>query len=192
MFRRAARKSGYKGRTLVEEFKWGINSNIRCKLMKTEQSFLNISKWFNWAISLDRNQREQKRKRNNKRKERDPSTKAKHPRKCWRSIMAIVTTVPSMIKKVGVSAGPTSIEGVERINALIAYPQQQQVGFMPKYNTYAIEIDRGRNCYNYGKFRHITRHYKNQRFMEQERRMEYKHNHNTDNLKKEENLVVLD
>ena len=35
-FKRAARRSGYKGRPLVEEFKKGMNRRIRRKLMKVE------------------------------------------------------------------------------------------------------------------------------------------------------------
>ena len=35
-FKRAARRSGYEGRPLVEEFKRGMNRRIRRKLMKVE------------------------------------------------------------------------------------------------------------------------------------------------------------
>ncbi len=35
-FKRAARRSGYKGQLLVEEFKRGMNSGIRRKLMEVE------------------------------------------------------------------------------------------------------------------------------------------------------------
>ena len=63
---------------------------------------------------------------------------------------------------------------------------------MPRYDLYAIEVDRRRNCYSYKEFEHIVRHYKNQKFVVQERRMEYEDNYNMDNLKEEENLVALD
>ena len=63
---------------------------------------------------------------------------------------------------------------------------------MPRHDLYAIEVDRGRNCYSCREFEHIVRHYKNQEFVVQERRMEYEDNCNMDNLKEEENLVVLD
>jgi len=52
-----------------------------------------------------------------------------------------------------------------------------------------MEIDRGRNC---KRFRHIVRYCMNSRFVIQDRRMEYRDNHNMDNLKEEENLVVFD
>jgi len=37
-FRRVAKRSGYKGRSLVEEFKQGMNGVIRRKLMEVERS----------------------------------------------------------------------------------------------------------------------------------------------------------
>ena len=54
-----------------------------------------------------------------------------------------------------------------------------------------MEVNKGRNCYNCGEFGHIARHYKNWRFVTQEKRMEYGNNHKADNLKEEENLVVF-
>jgi len=41
-FRRAARGSGYEGRSLVEEFKRGINETIRRKLMEAKRLPSNI------------------------------------------------------------------------------------------------------------------------------------------------------
>jgi len=54
-----------------------------------------------------------------------------------------------------------------------------------------MEVDRGKNCNDCKEFEHITKYYKNQRFIAQERRIEYGDNHNMDNLKEEKNLVVL-
>jgi len=55
-----------------------------------------------------------------------------------------------------------------------------------------MKVDRERNCYNCGEFGHITRYYRNWRFVEQERKMEYADNHRTDNLKEEKSLVILE
>ena len=41
-FKRAARRSGYEGRPLVEEFERGINRRIRRKLIKTENLLASI------------------------------------------------------------------------------------------------------------------------------------------------------
>ena len=59
-FRRAARKSGYKGRLLVEEFKRGMNGAIRRKLMKAEYQLGTVKQWYDRTIALDRNWRESK------------------------------------------------------------------------------------------------------------------------------------
>ena len=45
-FRRVARDSEYEERSLVEEFKRGINSMIRQKLMESECLLKNIEQWY--------------------------------------------------------------------------------------------------------------------------------------------------
>jgi len=60
-FKRAARRSGYEGRPLVEEFKRGMNGEIRRKLMKAENQLGSIEQWFRRAMALDRNWRESRR-----------------------------------------------------------------------------------------------------------------------------------
>ena len=54
-FKRAARGSSYEGRPLVEEFKRGINGNIRRKLMEAENPLTSIEQWYKRATALDRN-----------------------------------------------------------------------------------------------------------------------------------------
>jgi len=53
-----------------------------------------------------------------------------------------------------VPIGPTLIERVERTNTLMAHPQQR-IGLM-QHNPYAIEVDRGRNCYSCRRFGHLA------------------------------------
>jgi len=60
-FKRAARGSGYEGRLLVEEFKRGMNSGIRRKLMEAENPLASIEQWYRRATALDRNWRESRR-----------------------------------------------------------------------------------------------------------------------------------
>jgi len=60
-FKRTARGSGYKGRSLVEEFKRGINGGIRRKLMEAENLLAPIKQWYKRATALDRNWRESRR-----------------------------------------------------------------------------------------------------------------------------------
>jgi len=55
-----------------------------------------------------------------------------------------------------------------------------------------IDMNRERNCYSCGDFGYLAQNYKNWRIVNQERRIEYRNNRNiSNNLKEEENLVVL-
>jgi len=60
-FKRAARGSRYEGRLLVEEFKRGMNGEIRRKLMEAENPPASIEQWYKRAMALDRNWRESRR-----------------------------------------------------------------------------------------------------------------------------------
>ena len=60
-FKRAARRSGYKGRPLVEEFKRGMNGRIRRKLIEAENPLASIEQWYRRATALNRNWRESRR-----------------------------------------------------------------------------------------------------------------------------------
>jgi len=57
-FKRVARGSGYEGRSLVEEFKRGMNGAIRRKLIEVENQPGSIKQWFKRATALNRNWRE--------------------------------------------------------------------------------------------------------------------------------------
>ena len=57
-FKRVARRSRYKRRLLVEEFKRGMNRAIRRKLIEAENQPSSIEQWYRRAITLDRNWRE--------------------------------------------------------------------------------------------------------------------------------------
>ena len=60
-FRRAARGSKYKRRSLIEEFKRGMNGAIRRKLMETEHQPRTMEQWYERATALDQNWRESRR-----------------------------------------------------------------------------------------------------------------------------------
>ena len=49
-----ARDSKYEERSLVEEFKRGINGIIRQKLMESEYSLKNIEQWHQRVTNLDK------------------------------------------------------------------------------------------------------------------------------------------
>ena len=99
------------------------------------------------------------------------------------------------------TTGPALMEGVERTNTVIVRGQGQGMGIPPKKDSYAMEVDQGRNCYAYGGFGHMARHCRNwgQRGRVAEgRRLEYGGrriegiNEHLDNLKGMENLKFLD
>ena len=60
-FKRTARGSRYKGRSLVEKFKREMNEVIRRKLMEAENQPGSIEQWFRRATALNRNWRESRR-----------------------------------------------------------------------------------------------------------------------------------
>jgi len=92
------------------------------------------------------------------------------------------------------------MEGVERTNAVVVRGAGQEMGALPRRDPFAMEVDRGRNCYACGGFGHMARHCRNKgrgRPIEG-RRVEYggrrieEINEHLNNLKEVENLELLD
>jgi len=48
----------------------------------------------------------------------------------------------------------TPMKGVERMNVVMIYSQQKEG--VAQRNPYAMEVDRGRNCYSCSRFGHIV------------------------------------
>ena len=57
-FKKVTRGSSYEGRSLIEEFKRGLNGSIRRKLAEAEEPLTTIGKWQERVVRLDRNQRQ--------------------------------------------------------------------------------------------------------------------------------------
>ena len=55
---------------------------------------------------------------------------------------------------------PTPMEGVERTNIVIVRGQRQGIG-TSRRDPYAMEVDRGMNCYACGGFGHMAHHCRN-------------------------------
>jgi len=67
------------------------------------------------------------------------------------------------------------MEGIERMNAVVVRGSGQGARVLPRRDPFAMEMDRGRNCYACGGFGHIAHHCRNRgrgREM-QGRRVEY-------------------
>ena len=99
--------------------------------------------------------------------------------------------------------GPAPMEGVERTNAVVVRESGQEtgqnVGVPPRRDPFAMEIDRGRNCFACGGFGHMAYHCRNRgrgRPIDG-RRVEYGGGRieeifdQRDNLKEVENLELL-
>ena len=92
------------------------------------------------------------------------------------------------------------MERVERMNVIVVRGQGQGMEILPRRDPYMIEVDRERNCYTCGGFRHMAHHCRNRRRgrMMEGRRVEYgggkiKEIHKyKNNLKEVENLELLD
>ena len=96
--------------------------------------------------------------------------------------------------------GPVPMEGVERMNAVVVRGQGQGTGVPPRRNPFAMDIDRGRNCYACREFGHMAQHCRNrgQRGrVADNRRIEYgggrieEISNFENNLKEGENLELL-
>jgi len=89
---------------------------------------------------------------------------------------------------------------IERTNVVVVRGQGQGVGVPPRRDPYAMEVDRGRNCYACGGFGHMAHHCKNRRRGKpmEGRKVEYRGgrieeiNEHSNNLKGVENLELLD
>ena len=96
--------------------------------------------------------------------------------------------------------GPAPMEGIERMNMVVVRGQGQGMGISPRWDSFTMEVDRGRNCYACRGFGHMAHHCRNRgrgRPMEG-RRVEYRGGRieeildNSNNLKRVENLESLD
>jgi len=158
-FKWATRGSGYEGRPLVEEFKRGMNRGIRRKLMEAENPPTSIENWYRRATALDRNWRENRReeKRMRGRKEEEGAPKQEQRQNLpqplvWQKRQPLPQQA---------TMGPAPMEGIERTNAVVMREQGQGVGVPPRRDPFAMDIDRGRNCYTCGGFGHMAQHCRN-------------------------------
>ena len=98
--------------------------------------------------------------------------------------------------------GPAPMEGIERTNAVVVrrQGQGQSAGVPLRRDPYAMEVDRGRNCFACGGFGHMARHCRNrgrEGRVAENRRVEYGGGRIEEimnienNLKEGENLELL-
>jgi len=162
-FKRTARGSRYEGRPLVEEFKRGMNRGIRRKLMEVENLPVSIEQWYKRATALDRNWRESRREEERLREKKEMMGGAPKQEQRQNLPRPLVWQRRQMPQQV--TMGPAPMEGIERTNAVVVrgsgVEAGQNVGVPPRRDPYAMEIDRGRNCYACGGFGHMACHCRN-------------------------------
>ena len=93
--------------------------------------------------------------------------------------------------------GSAPIKGVERTNVMVLRGAGQGVGVPPRWDSFTMEVDRGRNCYACRGFRHMAHHCRNRGRGMQERRVEIEGRFEGNikqigHLKEVENLEALD
>jgi len=93
---------------------------------------------------------------------------------------------------------PAPMKEVERTNVVMVRGPGQGIGVLSRRDSYAMEVNRGRNYYACGEFGHLARYCRNQGGRVAEgRRMEYNRGREglfeyENNLKGKENLDTLD
>ena len=82
------------------------------------------------------------------------------------------------------------MERVERTNTIMVN-LNQQLEFVLRYDLYAIDVNRERNCYSCEGFGHLERNCRNREIVGRGRQLKYRNNQNASNLNKKENSTVL-
>jgi len=147
----------------VEEFKRGMNGGIRRKLMEAENPPTSIENWYRRATALDRNWRESRREEERLRKKEGggggaPKQERQNPPRplVWQRRQPLPQQA---------TMGPAPMEGIERTNAVVVRGtggrESQNAGVPQRRDPFAMDIDRGRNCYACGGFGHMACHCRN-------------------------------
>jgi len=153
-FKRTARGSRYEGRPLVEEFKRGMNGGIRRKLMEAENPPTSIEQWYRRATALDRNWRESRREEERLRGKKETG-EGEQKQKRQNLPRPLVWQRRQPLPQQA-TMGPALMEGIERTNVVVIRGQGQGIGVPPRRDPFAMEVDRGRNCYACGGFGHMA------------------------------------
>ena len=165
--------------------------------MEAENPPTSIENWYRRATVLDRNWRESRREEERLRGKKEVTGSAPKQKQRQNLPRPLVWQRRQMPQQA--TMGPAPMEGVERTNAVVVREQGQSMG-APRRDSFAIEVDRGRNCYTCGGFGHMAQYCRNrgQRGrVAENRRVEYgggrikEISTFSNNLKEGENLELL-
>jgi len=179
-----------------------MNGGIRRKLMEAENPPTSIENWYRRAMALDRNWRESRREEERMRGKKEGGRgvpKQKQRQNLPRPLVWQRRQTPQQV-----TMGPAPMEGVEKTNAVVVRGSGvgggQNMGAPPRRDPFAMEVDRGRNCYACGGFGHMAHNCRNRgqkgRVVEN-KRVEYgggrieEITNNLNNLKEDKNLELL-
>ena len=166
--------------------------------MEAENPPASIEQWYRRATALDRNWRESRREEERLRGKKEALGRAPKQEQRQNLPRPLVWQRRQMPQQA--TMGPAPMEGIERTNAVVVRGSGQGAGVPPRRDPFAMEVDRGRNCYTCGGFGHMAHHCRNRgrgRPMDG-RRVEYGGGRieeifdQRDNLKGAENLELLD
>ena len=128
--------------------------------MEAENPLASIEQWYRRATTLDRNWRESRREEEKLRGKKETGGGASKQEQQQILPRPLVWQRRQMLPQQA-TTGPALMEGVERTNAVVVRGVEQGVGASPRRNPYAMEVDRGRNCYACGGFGHMAHHCRN-------------------------------
>jgi len=135
-----------------------MNGGIQRKLMEAENLPVSIENWYRRAMALDKNWRESRREEERLRKKEVGGGTQKQERQSLPQPLMWQRRQPLPQQA---TTGPALMEGIERTNAVVVRGQGQGSGIPPRRDPFAMEVDRGRNCFACGGFGHMARHCRN-------------------------------
>jgi len=128
--------------------------------MEVENLPTSIEQWYRRATALDRNWRESRREEERMRGKKEEGGGAPKQEQRQNLPRPLVWQRRQPLPQ-QVTIGPALMEGIERTNAVVVRGQEQGMGISPRRDPFAMDIDRGRNCYACGGFGHMARHCRN-------------------------------
>ena len=164
--------------------------------MEVENPPTSIKQWYRRATALDRNWRESRREEERLKKKEVGGGKQEQRQ----SLLQPLVWQRRQPLPQQATTGPAPMEEVERTNAVVVRGAGQGAGVPPRQDPFAMDIDRGRNCYACRGFGHMARNCRNRGMrgrVGENRRVEYSGGQieeimdTSNNLKGAENLELL-
>ena len=123
--------------------------------MESENPPTSIEQWYRRATALDRNWRESRREEE-RLKKKEVGGGQQEQRQILPQPLVWQRRQPLPQQA---TTGPAPMEGIERTTAVVV--RGQGAGVPQRRDPFAMDIDRGRNCYACGGFGHMARHCRN-------------------------------